>query len=141
MPLIGLALLLGSSGCAVAQNPSSQSPECGIYTYRAEIVRVIDGDTVVADIDLGFETWRRNEHLRLFGIDAPERGTPEGKEVKAALTERIEGQSLLICTIKAKSSPKEATGSFGRYLVKIYQDGENINQWLLDTGRAVPFEK
>ena len=47
------------------------APSCGVYTCKAKIVRVIDGDTVVADIDLGFRTWLHGEHLRLYGIDAP----------------------------------------------------------------------
>lgn len=136
--LSGLVLSLAMSGCAIAQDAS---PDCGIYTYRADIVRVIDGDTVVADIDLGFDVWRKNEHLRLFGIDAAERGTEEGQRVKQELADRIEGRSLQICTIKAKTSDKAATGSFGRYLVEIYLNGENINAWLLETGRAVPFQK
>ena len=62
-----------------------QVPDCGLYTYRGEIVRVIDGDTVVADIDLGFNVWVRDEHLRLNRIDAPETGSVEGAAVTTAL--------------------------------------------------------
>ena len=62
------ACLVIAPAVAIAQD----APSCGLYTYKANIVRVIDGDTVVADIDLGFDVWLRKEHLRLVGIDAPE---------------------------------------------------------------------
>ena len=44
-----------------------------VWLVHAVIVRVIDGDTVVANLDLGWHTWRHDEHIRLNGIDAPER--------------------------------------------------------------------
>ncbi|MEL6362309.1 MAG: thermonuclease family protein [Pseudomonadota bacterium] len=117
------------------------APDCGLYIYRAEIVRVIDGDTVVADIDLGFDVWLRRERLRLFGIDAPERSTDAGRAAEEALRDKVEGLTLYICTVKAKRSDREATGSFGRYLAVIYRDGLSINDWLVASGYAEPFER
>lgn len=119
---------------------ADQVPPCGLYTYRAEIVRVIDGDTVVADIDLGFEIWVRNEHLRLAGVEAPERGTAGARAASDALRDRVEGRNLYICTQKMKRKDREAKGSFGRYLVTIYDDGANVNDWLIDSGFAQDFE-
>ncbi len=107
--------------------------ECGLYDYRARIVRVVDGDTVEADIDLGFNTWRRAERLRLAGIDAPEpRGETRdaGRRAAEALRARIEGRELVICTIE------DRTGSFGRYLVRIFDGAEVVNDWLLAEGLA-----
>ena len=43
-----------------------------MYDYQCTIVRVVDGDTVDVDIDLGFDTWRRGERIRLYGVDTPE---------------------------------------------------------------------
>ena len=43
-----------------------------MYEYRASILRVVDGDTVDVDIDLGFGVWLRNERVRIMGIDTPE---------------------------------------------------------------------
>jgi micrococcal nuclease len=43
-----------------------------MYEYNCTIVRVVDGDTVDVDIDLGFDTWRRGERIRLYGVDTPE---------------------------------------------------------------------
>ena len=97
--------LAATTGSAFAQTVPADfgTPEdCGLYRYKAEIVRVYDGDTVWADIDLGFNTWRRNEPLRLWGIDTPEvRGDerPEGLTVRDILRERILGKEVLICTI------------------------------------------
>ena len=119
-------------------------PACGLYQYKAEIVRVIDGDTVVADIDLGFNTWRRDEHLRLFGIDSPERKKPTmeaWREAKLALAGRVEGEQVIICTIKNRRGAREQTGKYGRYLVNIYDGDELINDWMLQQGHAVIYEE
>jgi len=48
-----------------------------MYDYNAVLRRVIDGDTYVLDIDLGFHIWT-TQHVRLEGIDCPEKNTPEG---------------------------------------------------------------
>lgn len=132
--VLGLSLMI--PGMAYADEAT---PDCGLYMYRANIVRVIDGDTIVADIDLGFRTWLHGEHLRLFGINTPENSTDEGKAVTLAVKERIEGKAVVLCTKKAKRSDAESTGSFGRYLIEVYEGGESVNDWLLKTGRAVPF--
>jgi len=44
------------------------------YIYNAEVVRVVDGDTVIANVDVGFDMWKRC-NIRLHGIDAPETRT------------------------------------------------------------------
>ena len=46
-----------------------------MYEYRCKVLKVIDGDTVDIDIDLGFGTWIRNERVRIMGIDTPESRT------------------------------------------------------------------
>jgi micrococcal nuclease len=43
-----------------------------MYDYRAKIVKVVDGDTVDVDIDLGFGVWLQDERVRLVGVDTPE---------------------------------------------------------------------
>ncbi|MEN0088347.1 MAG: thermonuclease family protein [Pseudomonadota bacterium] len=116
--------------------PARVPADCGFYAYKAVITQVYDGDTVTADVDLGFKTWRRDERLRLFGIDAPElRGAerPDGLKSRDALRQRLLNQQVTICTIKDK------TGKYGRYLAEIFLDGENINDWLLASGYAVPY--
>lgn len=104
------------------------------YTYEAELVRVIDGDTVVLDIDLGFETWLRNQTIRLYGLNTPEitgEEKPEGLKVKAWMEERLAGREIVLQSIQDKND------SFGRWLGIIFADGENVNEELLAQGVAV----
>ena len=132
MSLVAFALAATTS-LGIAQ----LEPQCGFYQYRAIITDVYDGDTVTADIDLGFDIWRRNERLRLYGIDAPEvRGQERQKGLLArdALRERLVGKEVTICTIKDK------TGKYGRYLVRIFERGRLINLWLVRVGHAEPYE-
>ena len=67
---------------------------------KCVITRVIDGDTFVADVDLGFKTWLRKITFRLYGVDTPEiRGkkkTKKGLEAKTYVKELIEGKEFLI---------------------------------------------
>jgi len=46
-----------------------------MFEYRVKVKRVVDGDTVDVDIDLGFGVWLRGERVRLYGIDTPESRT------------------------------------------------------------------
>ena len=121
---------------ATAPAPAAAQPDCGYYQYKARITSVYDGDTVRADIDLGFDIWRHDEPLRLYGIDTPEvRGDerPAGLDARDALRERIEGKDVTICTIR------DGTGKYGRYLAIIWDGEENVNEWLVASGYAVPY--
>ncbi len=100
-----------------------------IYTYKAIITSVYDGDTITANIDLGFKTWVMKEKLRLNRINAPEvRGEerPKGLISRDKLREKLNGQEVIIKTLKDKK------GKYGRYLVEIYLNNQNINDWLVE---------
>ena len=56
-----------------------------MYEYRCKILRVVDGDTVDVDIDLGFGVWMHKERIRLHGIDTPESRTRDLEEKKYGL--------------------------------------------------------
>ena len=56
-----------------------------MHEYNCKIRRVVDGDTVDVDIDLGFGIWIHNERVRLYGIDTPESRTRDLEEKKAGL--------------------------------------------------------
>ena len=56
-----------------------------MYTYRCEVVKIIDGDTVDVDIDLGFGVWLKKERIRMYGIDTPESRTRDLDEKKYGL--------------------------------------------------------
>ena len=51
-----------------------------MYEYNVKVVKVIDGDTVDVDIDLGFGVWLHKERVRLYGIDTPESRTSDVQE-------------------------------------------------------------
>ena len=53
-----------------------------MYEYKCKILRVVDGDTVDVDIDLGFGVWLRKERVRMMGIDTPESRTRDKEEKK-----------------------------------------------------------
>lgn len=104
------------------------------FTYRAIVQGVYDGDTITVDLDLGLWTWRKGEKLRLFGIDTPELRGPErdeGLAVRDWLREQIPiGSEIVVETIRDKS------GKFGRLLAVIWKEGRNINEELVNSGRA-----
>lgn len=119
---------------ATPEWPEIEPDSAVSYTYESELVRVIDGDTVVLDIDLGFETWLRNQTIRLYGLNTPEitgEEKPEGLKVKTWMEERLAGREIVLQSIQDKK------GSFGRWLGIIFADEENVNEELLAQGMAV----
>lgn len=116
-----------------------------MYVYKAIIRSVYDGDTIRADLSLGFGivdhgSDGKGRQFRLHGINTPEvRGKEreEGLKVRDYLRSLIpEGTEVMILSIKDKS------GKYGRYLCDLYLlDGTFINQHLLDKGMAVEYMK
>ena len=107
-----------------------------LYTYKAKILSVYDGDTVTADIQLGFYVIAHKVKLRLYGINTPEirGGTAETK--KAGITARDWlREQILDKEVTVKSFGK---GKYGRWLVDIYlnEDETSLNQQLIDKGFA-----
>ncbi len=125
-----------------------------LYRYKADVVRVRDGDTVWMDIDLGFDIWLRNQSVRLLGIDTPE---PSGDTREAAipprnrLIELLESadNSCIISTVRITPAvimpyrKIKERGKFGRILAELFIEGEerSLNQILLDEGLAVVYAK
>ena len=115
-----------------------------LYVRRAKIVRLVDGDTVDVDIDLGMAITTR-QRLRLFGINTPEVRGPEKASGHAAtqhladlLVEfRHEGEwDIVVQTYKDKK------GKYGRYLadlIGVEEDGNpvNLNERMVTDGHAV----
>ena len=109
-----------------------------IYQYRAHVVSVYDGDTLRADVDLGFFTWIRNEQFRLARLDTPEiRGDEraEGLIARDRLRELVLDRDVVIET--------EKKGKYGRYIAEIFLESEdgslvNVNDMMLDEGLAAP---
>lgn len=114
-----------------------------MYKYDAKILRIVDGDTVDVEIDLGFKLYTI-QRCRLEGINTPESRTKNleekalGLRVKKYLIDRISGKTVLLGVKKQ--------GKFGRYLIIIwmYKDENNIeeksiNQELIDKGFALEY--
>ncbi len=112
-----------------------------MYEYRARITRVIDGDTVEAEIDLGFHV-TITVTLRLAGINAPEtRGTerPRGLAAKRYLESQLDdliGDTRAL-TVRTR---KDVTEKYGRYLADLIAGDVNLNLALVAAGHAVPAE-
>jgi micrococcal nuclease len=91
-----------------------------IYIYKAELIRVVDGDTVDLIIDLGFDTLRK-ERFRLYGIDAPELRTAAGKAAKAWLWDALQPLgAIYVETIQLETKAKR--DKYGRFLAVLYDD-------------------
>lgn len=105
-----------------------------LFTYAARLIRVIDGDTVRLDLDLGFYEWRHDQSYRLLRINAPEMGTPAGVEAKVALELFITGKKLVAHT--------EKSDHFGRFLADITATDSagvetNVSDYMVGSGHAV----
>ena len=110
-----------------------------MYDYQCTIVRVVDGDTVDVDIDLGFDTWRRSERIRLYGIDTPECRTRDAEEKAAGVLAKDFVKNCLHVGGTYRLQTKEK-GKFGRYLgVIMLSDRTSVNAALVSENLAVPY--
>jgi micrococcal nuclease len=114
-----------------------------MYQYKATITRIIDGDTVDCDIDLGFKVILFKQRIRLYGIDTPESRTRDKVEKKYGLLAKkflvdfIEAEDYQITLETAKESGR---GKFGRILGKIInKHGQCVNDLMCQVGHAVPY--
>jgi endonuclease YncB( thermonuclease family) len=104
------------------------------YVRSATVVRVLDGDTVILDVDLGFYM-RARMSCRLAGINAPEHNQPGGPEAKAALTELLSRGDV---TVRSVHADKYA-GRFDAYVV-IEGSVWTVNAMLVQQGYAVMWD-
>tara|TARA_R100000808_G_scaffold16145_1_gene36625 strand:- start:1211 stop:1648 length:438 start_codon:yes stop_codon:yes gene_type:complete len=110
-----------------------------MYEYKVKITRVVDGDTVDAEVDLGFDTFIK-DRIRLMGLDTPESRTRNKKEKALGLAAKAYLKELLRKNkgdIILRTS-KEGKGKFGRILgtLLIYDGMTSVNQMLIDEGHA-----
>ena len=121
-----------------------------MYEYKARIVKIVDGDTVDVDIDLGFGIWLTDERVRIMGIDTPESRTSDkvekvfGKAAKARLKSLL-GPYATLKTRVARDG-EDMRGKFGRVLgdFEVYYHAEDryttVSQILINEGHAVEYE-
>ena len=117
-----------------------------VYEYSCKIVRVVDGDTVDVDIDLGFGVWMHNERIRLHGIDTPESRTRDLEEKKFGLLAKDQVEHFLPKdSIQTLVTVKDKAGKFGRILGKFkikdhqYPTPTTINEWMIRHHHAAPY--
>ena len=106
-------------------------------------VKIIDGDTVDVDIDLGFGVWLHKERVRLYGIDTPESRTRDleekkyGLAAKDFLTGMLDDDQIILKTHKDK------TGKFGRILGELWRTSnytdKSINRYMIEKHHAVAY--
>lgn len=120
-----------------------------MYEYRARLVKVVDGDTVDVDIDLGFGIWMKDERVRIMGIDTPESRTRNkveklfGKAASARVKELLE-EDIILKTQIARNG-EDMKGKYGRilgdFIVERFEDGnqEMLTDVLIQEGHAVAY--
>jgi micrococcal nuclease len=114
-----------------------------MYEYACKINKVLDGDTVDIDLDLGFNVVLAGQRVRMAGVDTPESRTtnteekPRGLLSKRRLTDKLTGVKCKIRTFK----PDNNDDKFGRILGEfILEDGTNVNKWLIENNYAVAYQ-
>jgi endonuclease YncB( thermonuclease family) len=102
--------------------------------YKATVVRHVDADTTVVDIDPGFDLTIRKT-VRWAGIDAAERFTPEGQAALAYVEQMMPVGSTVIM-----KSAKSTRDKYGRYLARFFGDnGKPLDVELVEKGWAVAY--
>ena len=104
-----------------------------MYQYKAAVLKVVDGDTLHLEVELGFDVKRRDS-FRLAGLNAPEMSTVEGVAAKEWLEAQLSHGVLIITT------HKDSREKFGRYLATLWIDQKNVNTAMIEAGMAVPYD-
>ena len=111
-----------------------------MYEYKCKVTRVVDGDTVDALIDLGFDI-KYSSRVRLYGIDTPESRTRDkdekarGKMASAYLKEAVDNGDTVVLRTKLSDS----RGKFGRVLASVVVDDVDINEAMIENHLAVAY--
>ena len=115
-----------------------------MYEYRAQIVKVVDGDTVDCYIELGFGVVLADERVRIMGIDTPESRTSDkvekvfGLATKKRLKELL-GKECILKTQIAKNG-EDMKGKFGSIIGDfIMEDDRMVTEVMADEGHFVPY--
>ena len=120
-----------------------------MYEYKCTIVRIVDGDTIDVDIDLGFDVVMKNQRVRLKGVNVAESRTtdPDEKLVGKYATKKVKTLFPLgsVCVLHSEQYNAE-TGKFGRILGDISRNNDLLpfpmywQQSVLNAGVAVDYD-
>ncbi len=110
-----------------------------MYEYNAKVIKIVDGDTVDALIDIGFSVWVQ-KRIRLYGINTPESRTRDLVEKKAGLAAKEQLKSWIEENDNKIRIKSHGVGKYGRCLGEIYTEGdESLNKQLVKLGHAVEY--
>ena len=120
-----------------------------MYEYKCNVVKVVDGDTVDVDIDLGFGVWLKDERVRMMGIDTPESRTSDKVEKLFGLAAKSKLKELLgktaVLKTQVNKDGEDMKGKFGRILGDFDVYDAEKDAWrpatdvLIETGNAVAY--
>ena len=112
-----------------------------MFEYEGKVKRVVDGDTIDAYIDLGFNV-HVDKRIRFMGIDTPESRTRDLTEKRYGLGAKYRLIEILEANGNVFVLKSHGTGKFGRVLGELFhhhEDDYSINQMLIDEGHAVAY--
>ena len=112
------------------------------FLYKCTIQRIVDGDTVDVNIDLGFGIWLYKERVRVAGIDTPEKRTRDKVEKIFGLAATAKAHTLIPegsnCIIRTR---RDKAGKYGRTMGDfVLEDGTLYTDVIIETHHAVPYE-
>ena len=109
--------------------------------FKAKLIRVVDGDTIDAQIDLGFDVFI-NKRIRLWGINAPERRSDDVHEVSTAKRALMRLASILALSGGEFYLVAHGSGKYGRCLGEIFVESmqESVNKVLISEGLAEEYK-
>ena len=116
-----------------------------MYEYKCKVLRVVDGDTVDVDIDLGFGVWMKKERVRMMGIDTPESRTRDKVEKKFGLASKKYVKDVMpvgssqILKTEIDRSGEDKKGKFGRILGDFIIDGKKLTKQMITDGYGVAY--
>ena len=121
-----------------------------MYEYQCKIVRVVDGDTVDVDIDLGFGMWMKKQRIRLYGIDTPESRTRDLEEKKyGIMAKEIVKKYIPEGSTQILRTKKDKAGKYGRILGEFVvaelatgrtaPNGVTLNKWMIENHYGVTY--
>ena len=109
-----------------------------MYIYSAKCLKVVDGDTIDARVDLGFDTFKKIR-IRLVGINAPESCTRDLEEKERGLAAKARVKQLMSESKNQFVLHSQGVGKFGRCLGEIFLGESKLNDILINEGHAVPY--
>lgn len=101
-----------------------------MHEYRANVLHVVDGDTIDAEVDLGFKI-ETKQRLRLARVDTPERGQNGYDEAKEFVNHCILQKEVVLKT--------EKISKWGYYLAEVFIEGRNLSDMLIAANLAKPY--